>query len=185
MRGIRSVSRPFDLQSDDFLAVWKEIEDYSPRAATIVAAAFLEDSLRWSMESYFTDSLTAADFRALFTDGTAPLGSFHGKIVIGYALGMYGPAARGDLLAIKRIRNAFAHAPRSITFETAEIVSECQRLSYLQAVREKAGRNIMPLQNSVTYTSNPRKLFFDTVKLLSLDLHVIGSTAADQLAKMP
>jgi hypothetical protein len=163
-RTIRNLSHRFDHQSDDLLAVLKEIRDHPPRAAAIVAAALLEDSLRWSMESYLTDSLTEGDLHGLFSDETAPLASFHGKIVMGYALGMYGPAARNDLLAIKRIRNAFAHAPRSITFETAEIVTECQRLSYLQAAKENVDRKIMPLKDTII-TTNPKNLFFDTAKI--------------------
>jgi hypothetical protein len=72
-RGIRDLSRPFDYQSDDFLAVLEEMEGAPPRAAATVAGAFVEDSLRWSMESYFTDGLTGDDLLGIFEREGAPL----------------------------------------------------------------------------------------------------------------
>jgi hypothetical protein len=109
------------------------MNEYPPRAAAIMAAAFVEDALRWSMESYLVAGLSDDDLRELFESEGAPLASFHDKIIVGYAIGMYGPAAKADLLAVKRIRNAFAHAPRSIDFTTSEIVQECTRLHYQEA----------------------------------------------------
>src|SRR5580704_5762255 len=131
------------------------------------------------MESYLIDDLTDDDKRYLFESDGGPLSSFHGKILIGFAIGMYGPATRHDLLAIKRIRNAFAHAPRSINFDTPEIISECTRLSYLQAARENIERHIMPLTSPLA--TDPKEKFFGTVKILHLDLHAIGSKYRDQL----
>jgi hypothetical protein len=112
---IRHLTRPFDHDSDDFLAIWKELEEASARTSVIVAAVVVEDALRWSMESYLIADLTDDDRRTLFENEGAPLSSFHGKIMMGYAIGMYGPAAKTDLSAIKRIRNAFAHATLRLT----------------------------------------------------------------------
>jgi Domain of unknown function (DUF4145) len=179
--GIRNLCRPFDFQSDDFVAVWREIESASPRAAVIMVGASLEDALRWSMESRFIDGLTPDCLRSLFEVDGAPLGSFHSKISVGHALGMYGSIGRDDLSAIKRIRNQFAHASRSITFDTHEIAAECRKLSYLVAAR--ANRQIAPVQSPTP--TDPRDLLFATWKILYLDLHIIGSEYADQLGGMP
>jgi len=180
---IRNLSRPFDYRNDDVLAVFREIEDHPPRSAAIVAGALVEDSLRWSMETRFINGLADEDLCGVFEGESAPLASFRAKIIMGYVLGMYGTAARNDLRAIKRIRNAFAHAPRSITFETPQIVDECRGLGYLRAAKGNADRKIMPLQSPLP--TDLKKLFFATVRILYLDLHVVGSDYAVQLGGMP
>jgi hypothetical protein len=180
---IRLLSRPFDYQSDGFAAVWKEMEDAAPRAAAIMAGAFVEDALRWSIGGFFADGLTNKELCKVFEGDGAPLGSFHGKILIGYALGLYGPTARRDLVAIKQIRNAFAHAPRAITFETPQIVSACKNLGYLQAAKGRHEGRIAPMRSPTP--TNPKELFFATAKILHIDLHIIRSEYADQLGNMP
>ena len=148
-----------------------------------MASAFVEDALRWSMESYLVAGLSDDDLRELFESEGAPLASFHDKIMVGYAIGMYGPAAKADLLAVKRIRNAFAHAPRSIDFTTSEIVQECTRLHYQEA-KLNIEPKIMPVAGSIGIT-DPRKHFHNTVKLLLIDLHAIGAGDSKELGGMP
>jgi hypothetical protein len=133
-RSSRHLTRPFDLKTEDFSAVWDEVAKYPPRASVIIAAAFLEDALRWAIEQKLVDGLSEEEQRALFEAEGAPLSSFHGKILLGHAIGIYGQVAKADLLTVKRIRNAFAHSPRSIDFATPEIVSECTKLRYLGAI---------------------------------------------------
>jgi len=167
---IRSLDRPFDYQTDDFSAVWKEMDEAAPRAAAIMAGAFVEDALQWAIEGFFDRGLTSEEKIRVFEGGGAPLGSFYSKIVIGHALGLYGPIVRSDLHIIRQIRNAFAHSPRSVTFEMPEIVSECEKFRYLRTVRNPTKKT------SVTAPQNPpslhpRRGFFDTVKIIHLGLH--------------
>jgi hypothetical protein len=180
---IRRLTRPFDHDNDDLIKLLKEIADYPPRAGAIMAVAMLDDTLRWSIEGFLANDLTDDDRSAVFEQEHAPMASFHCKILMGHALGIYGSITKGDLVAMKRIRNAFAHAPRSIDFETAEIVSECRRLRYLNAARANAARKILPLKSPIS--DEPRKLFFTTVTILNLDLHVIASKDARRLGGMP
>lgn len=179
----RYLTRPFDYEHDDLLKLLDDIDSYPPRAGAIMAAALIDDTLRWSIEGFLADDLTDDDRKALFETEGAPMYSFHGKILIGHAFGIYGPVARADLLAIKRIRNAFAHAPRSIDFGTAEIVSECSRLRYFEAARENVSRSVLPIDTPAP--TDAKTLFFQTVRVLHLDLHIIASEHSEQLGGMP
>jgi DNA-binding MltR family transcriptional regulator len=57
-----------------------------------------------------------------------PLENFYGKNHLGYALGIYGSTTLSNLEAVRRIRNAFAHSPLRITFETKQVAAEAQKI---------------------------------------------------------
>src|SRR3984893_9371398 len=139
----RTLSRPIEYGSDgDFSDAFKEIEKSPDRVAAIVAAAIVEDALRWSLNSFLILQISEQEERELFeNDGI--LSSFHAKILMGFALGLFGEAARNDLIKIKNIRNAFAHAPRPLSFDTPEIASECEKLRYIDATTRNPDRTIM------------------------------------------
>jgi hypothetical protein len=164
---IRDLSRPLDLEAGDDLAALDEAATASPRAAAIVASSLVEDALRWCLCGFFTPVVDEAE---MFDSAVAPLASFHAKIVMGYALGIYGEVTREDLRRIKLIRNAFAHSPRAITFETPDVKEQCLALSYVSRI-----------QTAVTLRpySDPRGKFLDTARLLLIDLHAIGSRKSE------
>ena len=188
-KGVRSLSRPIEYGSDgDFSDAFKEIEKSPDRVAAIVAAAIVEDALRWSLNSFLILQISEQEERELFeNDGI--LSSFHAKILMGFALGLFGEAARNDLIKIKNIRNAFAHAPRPLSFDTPEIASECEKLRYIDATTRNPDRTIMCWKPLVGKT--PRERFMATVNIFILDLHVVGSKGEDaerhikQLGGMP
>jgi hypothetical protein len=129
----------------------------------------VEDALRWCLCGFFTP---VADEAEIFDNEGAPLWSFHAKIVMGYALGIYGEVTREDLCRIKLIRNAFAHSPRAITFETPEVKEKCLALSYVDMSRIQTAVTLRPY-------SDPRGKFLDTARLLLIDLHAIGSRKSE------
>src|SRR5215469_9842063 len=55
----------------------------------------------------------------------------------GYALRLYDKIIKDDLEIICRVRNAFAHSPRAINFDTPEVLSAIMRLKYLRVHKEK------------------------------------------------
>jgi hypothetical protein len=115
--------------------------------------------------------------------------SFYAKVLLGFALGLFGEAARNDLTVIKNIRNAFAHAPRPINFETMEIAFACQKLRYIDAIARNSARTI--LRTKPLVVESPRARFTATAKIFLLDLHVTGSKGGEaerrikQLGGMP
>ena len=57
----------------------------------------------------------------------------------GLRTAFYDKIIKDDLEIICRVRNAFAHSPRAINFDTPEALSAIMRLKYLRAQREKQG----------------------------------------------
>jgi hypothetical protein len=96
---------------------------------------------------------------------------------------------RNDFTKIKNIRNAFAHAPRSLSFETPEIAGECEKLRYIDATAQNPKRTILRWKPLVG--KSPRERFMATVRAFILDLHVAGSKGEkaerhiEQLGGMP
>ena len=171
---IRDLSKPLNIPGgDNLIAPLDEIAQGSPRAAVIVGSALLEDALRWCLCGYliprgYRIALPAEDQNAVFDNETAPLNTFHTKIVMGYSLGIYGKITRDDLYRIKRVRNVFAHSFRPITFDTSAVAKECLGLRYLHMLIAKKSRE--PLQNA----NDPRYMFIHTARMMIIHLHSLG-----------
>lgn len=84
------------------------------RAAVILQASNVENILRLVLAGRFRES---KDLNSRIFEGQGPLSSFSHKILLGYALSVYGPIFRHDLEIIKDLRNGFAHVrlPMSLT----------------------------------------------------------------------
>jgi hypothetical protein len=172
-KGIRTLSRLM-IDSGDFSDAFrdalKEVSDAPDRVAAIVGAAIVEDTLRWALNRFFISQISEKEERELF-ENEGVLSTFYAKICIAFALGLFGKAARNDLSRVKNIRNAFAHAPRSINFETPQIANECANLRYIDTIANKVDRLILhpnPLDKV------PRERFMGTIGFLILDLCIVG-----------
>jgi hypothetical protein len=180
-RNIRCLSRPLDFEAGDDLTALDEAASASPRAAAIIATSVVEDALRWSLCGFLIPNLDEAE---MFDNEGAPLSSFHAKIVMGYALGIYGQVTREDLRRMQRVRNAFAHSPRAITFQTLEITEQCLALSYVDYAVINARRAKLPVR--VSTAVDLREKFLQTARLLMIDLHAIASPShAHAVGEMP
>jgi hypothetical protein len=160
-KGIRALTRPLEWTQGDFR---EEIRDATDRTVAIVGAATVEDAVRWALNSFFILQISENQERELF-ENNGVLSSFHAKILMGFALGLFGKAARDDLTIIKNIRNAFAHSPRPITFETSEVAKECSKLRYIDTIAKNPGRSI--LRTKPLVDKEPRARFIGTVNVLS------------------
>ena len=104
--------------------------DFSDRAAALVATQNLELTLRAAVASRFRP-LSPNEERSLFSgEVDAPLSNFAALTNVGYALEIYGPHFRDDLILIKNIRNAFAHARRHLDFRDIRIAEACSQIKY-------------------------------------------------------
>ncbi len=93
----------------------------------LVAAGLVEDGLeRLLLQAARPLSNTRA---AKIFDGLGPLSRFSAKIEVAYIFRLLDEATYKDLLAIKDIRNRFAHTSRFVNFSSEEIKTACQRLS--------------------------------------------------------
>jgi DNA-binding MltR family transcriptional regulator len=97
----------------------EEIAEATPRAAAIVAAAFLDDRLTVAIESRLHPMSNSMRERLFGERGG--LRSATAKADLGYALGLYGQEAHDDLAAIRKIRDRFAHKEEIRDFDHPEI----------------------------------------------------------------
>ena len=85
-----------------------EIFDSSERAATIVAAAMIDDELKGKIQSRLLPDDKSKD--RLFDDGEAPLQSFNSKILLARRLGIINAQLEKLLHRFRKgIRNEYAH----------------------------------------------------------------------------
>src|ERR1700730_11786358 len=120
---LQNISKePLDEQA--LRQAWSELErPMNDRAAAIMAGAFVEDAL----------------FRVV-----GRRSSFHSMIETGFERGLYKGLVRDDLNVVRRVRNAFAHAIRPISFDTAEIVEEVGKFQYPRWIQITGGLSFGP-----------------------------------------
>jgi hypothetical protein len=98
-------------------SILAEIFDSSERAATIVAAAMIDDELKRML----IENLELCDNPQrdpLFNAGETPLQSFNAKIILAQRMKLITPAFASFLHRLRDIRNKYAHFP---TFEDTSI----------------------------------------------------------------
>lgn len=148
--------------SADIEKIVEELATGHPRAAAIVGAAMMEAALKRAV-LFRLRKLNSEEHAALFGPDN-PLGSFSGKIKIGYALGIYERPTRKDLDSIRTIRNAFAHANLQISFDTPEIETLCSMFRILRGLPD---HDIWPADKITA-----RERYLGAIR------HIIGELAA-------
>ena len=93
------------------------------RGSAILIASTVENVLETAILRILTKGRTKRIF-----GHREPLGGFSNKILMGYALNIYGDEMFGNLEIIRNIRNAFAHSKVPISFETPEVANVCAAL---------------------------------------------------------
>jgi hypothetical protein len=123
-----SLRDDIEVTLDQFTALFNEMQNTSDRVAAVSCAAWVDDTLSAALATQFVKmGKTWVD--RIFDGPTAPLGTLSAKIVIGYALGLFGPLTRADLEIIRAVRNDFAHTAGPILFTDPEIANKCNRLT--------------------------------------------------------
>ncbi|HTB04132.1 MAG TPA: hypothetical protein VK804_27005 [Bradyrhizobium sp.] len=95
------------------------------RGAAILAATNTENALRHVIARRL--AVTRSDYDNLF-GLNGPMGTFDLKIRMAFALKIFGKETNDNLILVRTIRNAFAHASIPITFDTVEIRELCRLL---------------------------------------------------------
>jgi len=116
-----------ELEASDAEGLKKEVLHTSDRTAAIVLASWVEREL----EQWIVIALPRHDRKTVekLQGRDGALNSFYSKIHLGYALALYDETTRENLDIIRRVRNAFAHTPQAIDFETDEIRKEVENLN--------------------------------------------------------
>jgi hypothetical protein len=113
-----------------------DIDHMDGRAAALILSALIDNTLEYVIRARFVP-LNKSNFDALFRNPTAPLSSLSAKIALAHAMGIVGDELRIQLNRLRSIRNAFAHAMVSVSFDDPEIVAECKKLDPQSITRGK------------------------------------------------
>lgn len=114
---------------DDYKGFYDELQKETPRAAVIIAAAFMDDLLRRLLENIMVDDPKVInDLLGSEKNADRPLSSFSARIKAAYCLGLLSKQEYGDLNLIRSIRNRFAHRMHGFTFDDPDIVKWCSSL---------------------------------------------------------
>ena len=108
-------------------AYHEELRGESDRAAVILGAANFEDWLRETIMLSFVR--LSKVLRNRIFENYGPLSTFSAKIDLAFALGIFDEKTRKNLHVIRKIRNAFAHSSKAITFDDATLASMCRGLN--------------------------------------------------------
>jgi DNA-binding MltR family transcriptional regulator len=105
----------------------KMLSEQSEAGNASVLAGLVEDWLQ-KLLLHVARPMSNKAAKALF-EGAGHLSTFSAKIEIAYAFRMLGDTTYNDLVAIKNIRNRFAHTIKFVSFSSEEITKACERLT--------------------------------------------------------
>jgi DNA-binding MltR family transcriptional regulator len=114
---------------NDLLDSQKEFDSASDRAFVILWASRLDEYLRYALPHKLRPAISKGALDKLFEEN-GPLTTFSAKIILGYAVGLYGLKTFHDLEVIRQLRNEFAHSTKALTFSTKEVVAVCATLLF-------------------------------------------------------
>lgn len=113
----------------DWKGFYDEFQNETPRAAVIIAAAFMDGWLRKLIASFMVDdSKVVNELLGTEKKTQCPLFSFGPRIKTAYCLGLISKDEYHDLEAIRKLRNRFAHRMHGLSFDDSEVVSWCNSL---------------------------------------------------------
>jgi DNA-binding MltR family transcriptional regulator len=109
----------------------REFHESPDRVIAVIGAAYMDSMLDRLLRAAFIQSSQDVE-RMLRPDG--PLGSNGSRYQLCYCLGLIAREQRDDLKIIAKIRNAFAHDFRTVSFDTASITGYCASLKQPQVL---------------------------------------------------
>jgi len=147
------------LSLDELLETLAALPAMPSQAEALIGSTLLEDALKSGILLKLRTDLSNNDVASLF-DNDAPLASFSARTNMAFAMNIIGEKTRADLKCIRDIRNAFAHARISLSFETPEVADACRTLT--APFRLHGGARLSDWPPS---PSEPRILYRATMKL--------------------
>ena len=123
----------------------------SDRGAALIAASFLDNSLKEIIKAYLIDNKSSKE---LIDGFNAPVGTFSSRINLSNSLGLIMKDEYALLHSIRKIRNEFGHEWNEVTFDSTTIKNKVQNLQWYGP-------------EDITDRTNKAKFNFAVVKLLS------------------
>lgn len=134
-RTLSSISREFPSR-EDVEPLMLEINAGSDRAAALVAATWADISIQSLIISHLKNK-DHTTLENLLGSGGA-LSTFSSKSHLAYALGLITNELYHNAGIVRKVRNAFAHTAKSISFANKEVAKECSKIQRTQ-ILEKFG----------------------------------------------
>lgn len=119
---------------DGVKQILNELERESDRGVALISAALLEgilERLIIKALKFKTDDLC----KQLVVVG-GPLRDFHSKTIIALGFGIINENVASELRIIRSVKNVFAHAITSLSFETLEISREISRSAVVAIIQD-------------------------------------------------
>jgi DNA-binding MltR family transcriptional regulator len=104
----------------------EEFDKESDRAAVILTAAMLDESLKELIEAFLIPCSSSDD--PLFDGANAPVGTFSSRIECAYRLGLISKNFAKCLHVMRKIRNSFAHDVAGCKFASPSVASRIRAL---------------------------------------------------------
>jgi hypothetical protein len=139
-----------------------ELSNESDRAAVIISATILDDTLTRLLAKRFTFTPDEKQFDYIFRY-EGPLGAFSHRIEVAHLFGFIDDITRGQLDDIREMRNACAHSSQPMNFGTKELANVARR--FFKA-------NLLPLP---TDTQDHIRLAFQTEFIILFTILSQGS----------
>jgi DNA-binding MltR family transcriptional regulator len=105
-----------------FLNLFNEESD---RGSALIAASFLDDSLKEIISSFLLDDKSSKE---LIDGFNAPIGTFSSRIKLAHSLGLLMDDEYELLNSLRKIRNEFGHEWGKLTFDSPPIKNKIQNL---------------------------------------------------------
>jgi hypothetical protein len=127
------INKPPTFTFDEVSAWFAEFQRDSDRAAAVLAVAFLDTQLEQILRAFSADETEVLEL--LKPD--QPLGSFGARRKLCLSLGLISPDEASELRILGKIRNAFAHEPHGLSFDTVPVSDMVQSLALPQRLLSK------------------------------------------------
>jgi hypothetical protein len=109
-----------------FVAVLGMLKSENERGSVIVAAAFIDDTLRQILQAKLLSNVGRTD--DLMDGPNAPVGTMASRVDLAFRTGCISSKLCDSLHAIRKLRNDFAHLPRKLDFEDQSIQDRTRNL---------------------------------------------------------
>lgn len=147
----------------DVKAILDGLDKESDRGAALVGTALLDAALEKVLIRRMKND--SKELRSQLFQNRGPLADFHSKIVIALAFDAINTMMEFELQILRSIRNAFAHATTSLTFETPEVAREIKRSQIIKVMAEVDAKSEQKLRQVP-----PKSEFILLVRLMFLFL---------------
>ena len=95
-------------------SIWEELKNASDRAAVILAATYVDETLFEAIvDALELDASTVDEL----TGNNGPLGTFSNRVMFAHSVGMIGDQTKRDLTIVRKLRNVAAHDLESFVLE--------------------------------------------------------------------